>query len=129
VAKGGWPRTGRASTDRRLWRQFAAAMLRAMARTRRGRRAARFIEGCAAAGLAVGWRVAAGELEPRVACPRATSPGGTIGQCLNRSLAATVTHWGVPMVESMLVAGAVAFVIVLMVARTRGGIRRRRAVG
>jgi hypothetical protein len=33
------------------------------------------------------------------------------------------------MVESMIVAGAVAFVIVVAVTRTRGGIRRRRAVG
>jgi hypothetical protein len=104
-------------------------MLRAMARTRRGRRAARLIEGCAAAGLAVGWRIAAGEPEPRVACPGAAGPGGTLGQCVNRSLVATVTHWGVPMVESMIVAGAVAFVIVVAVTRTRGGIRRRRAVG
>jgi hypothetical protein len=33
------------------------------------------------------------------------------------------------MAESMLVAGAVAFLIVLAVARMRGGIRRRRAAG
>jgi hypothetical protein len=104
-------------------------MLRAMARTRRGRRAARFIEGSAAVGLVVGWRIAAGKPEPLVACARAAGPGGTPAQCVNRSLAATITHWGVPMVESMLVAGAVAFVIVLAVARMRGGIRRRRAVG
>jgi hypothetical protein len=87
------------------------------------------IEGSAAVGLVVGWRIAAGEREPRVACARLASPGGTIAQCVNRSLVATITHWGVPMVESMLVAGAAAFVIVLMVARMRVGIGRRRAVG
>ena len=100
-----------------------------MPRTRRGRRAARFIEGCAAVGLVVGWRIAAGEPEQRVACSRAASPGGALGQCVNRSLVATLTHWGVPMVESMLVAGAVAFVIVVAVARMGGEIRRRRALG
>ena len=100
-----------------------------MARTRKGRRAARFVEGCGAVGLLVGWRIAAGKPEPRVACPRAASPGGTLDQCFNRSLVATVTHWGVPMVESMLVAGALAFVIVLAVTRMRGAIRRGRAVG
>lgn len=104
-------------------------MLRAMARTRRGRRAARFIEGCGAVGLVVGWRIAAGEPEPRVACPGAASLGATLGQCVNRSLVATVTHWGVPMVESMLVAGAVAFVIAVLASRTWGGVRRRREVG
>jgi len=104
-------------------------MLRAMARTRRGRRAARFIEGCGAVGLVVGWRITAAEPEPRVACPRAASPGATLGQCVNRSLVATVSHWGVPMAESMLVAGVVALVIVVLAARTWGGIRRRRTFG
>jgi hypothetical protein len=87
------------------------------------------IEGSAAVGLVVGWRIAAGKPQPLIACARAASPGGTLAQCVNRSLAATVSHWGVPMAESMLVAGAVAFLIVLAVARMRGGIRRRRAAG
>jgi hypothetical protein len=129
AATGGWPHAGLASTDRRLRVPFAAGMLRGMARTRRGRRVARLIEGSAAVGLVVGWRIAAAKPQPLVACARGTSPGGALAQCVNRSLAATVTHWGVPMVESMLVAAAVASVIVLAVARMRGAIRRRRAVG
>jgi hypothetical protein len=73
----------------------------------------RFIELAGAIGALLGWRVAAGQPTPRVVCPHTGTTQAQIGGCFNRSVQATIVHWGEPMLLGVVFAGALAVALVL----------------
>lgn len=75
----------------------------------------RFVELAGAIGALVGWRVAAGEPVARIACPHGRTAQTQIRDCFNRSVQATITHWGMPMLLGVVLAGVIAIGLALAV--------------
>jgi hypothetical protein len=92
-----------------------------MSRAAQRRVSNRFVEGSAGVGALIGWRVAAGESTPRVACSHVGRASTQLADCVNRSLAATAVHWGVPIALGFIAAGiaAAGLVVALRGLRTR----------
>ena len=66
----------------------------------------------AAAGAYGGWRYAFARAMPRISCKPGPS-GQRIATCFNRSITATVFHYGVPMLVGFLLAGAASIALVI----------------
>jgi hypothetical protein len=73
----------------------------------------RFIEISGAIGALLGWRVAAGQPAPRIVCPHTGTTQAQIGGCFNRSVQATIVHWGEPMLLGVVLAAAMAIGLLL----------------